>query len=323
MAKEILLYTDLYSYTCERLITSLDENLKKEVTLRVNSPGGSVFAAWGVFAKVKEHGNVTMQVDGLAASGAGNLLLYAKKAKALNVSRIMLHRADGYASTPEQKQLLNDINTDLRKQIEMRVDNAKFVAVTGRSIEDMFNPETRIDIWLTAKQAQELNIVTEIVELKPEEIKAMSDVMFDISAKLEINAPEIKLEDTMTTIEELKSKYPDLYKSVVKAATDAERDRFGAWMAWYEIDPKAVKEGIDKGEMITAKASQEFQLKMMSPEYLKKLASDSAPKIATAAASGSGGAGGAATAAQQELADFEANIDKNLGKKPTVAAAAK
>lgn len=324
MAKEILLYTDLYSYSTERLINALDENLKKEVRMRVNSPGGSVFASYGIFAKVKEHGNVTMHVDGMAASAAGLMLLYAKKVTALNVCRIMLHRADAYISTPEQRVQLDSINVDLRKQLEMRVDNAKFKAVTGSSFEDLFNPETRIDIWLTADQAKELKIVSEIIELKPEEAKAMSDLMWDVAAKLE-GAPEPKIidnpktEDTMTTLDELKAKYPVLYQQAVeaghKAGVTAERDRVGAWMAWIGVDQKKVIEGIEKGEGISAKASQELQVSAMSGDYLKNLSKDSNKGGNNNNQQEKPTPGGAGASA--EMIALETDLDKQLGIKKT------
>ena len=96
MAKELYLYNPIYSYTAEDLMRSFEEFKDEEITLRVNTPGGSVFDGYGILAKMKEHGNVTIMLDGMAASMGAFMLPYAKKVIAYDLAKVMIHRADAY-----------------------------------------------------------------------------------------------------------------------------------------------------------------------------------------------------------------------------------
>jgi ATP-dependent protease ClpP protease subunit len=284
MAKELLLYYGLYNFTCEELIKSIDANMDEEIVLRVNSPGGDVFSSWGVFAKMIEHGNVTVKVDGLAASGAANLLMYANKAESLDISRFLFHRANAYVDTPEQQVWLDKINADLRKKLEAKVSADLFKEVTGHTYDEMFNPETRLDIWLDAKQMKKLGIISKITKLTPAIEKTMAEFSFKVAASMAEDTPPIPTKNPSNmTPEEFKAKHPEAYASIVKASTDAERRRVKAWMAYNSVDPAKVKDGIDKGEEVTADVMAEMQVAMMAPEYLEKLKKDSAKSVTTAA----------------------------------------
>ena len=53
MAKELYLYNPIYSFVAEEVIKELNASMDDNVTLRLNTPGGSVFAGWGIIAKMK------------------------------------------------------------------------------------------------------------------------------------------------------------------------------------------------------------------------------------------------------------------------------
>jgi ATP-dependent Clp protease, protease subunit len=325
MAKELLLYFHLSNWSVDEMIKSINEVMEEEVTMRVNSPGGDVFASWGLFAKVSEHGNITIKVDGLAASGAGNLLMYAKRVECLDVSRFMMHRADAYAETPEQKQLLNDINADLRKKMEAKFTPELFKEVTGHTIEEMFNPETRVNIWLTAAQAKKLGLVSKVNKLNPaiekDIAKAMADYSMSIAAHADSTTPPpptptpTQINKNMT-LTEFKAQHPALFNEVyalgVTDGVKKEKDRVEALMVFAEVDPKKVKEMIEKGEELTTKAMAEFQLAATSEAYLAKLTKDSTGDVSTT----EDPKGAAAPSAKaKEVLAFEAEVNKGLGIK--------
>lgn len=291
MAKELLLYFGIQSYTVEDLINKLEENADEEVILRVNSPGGDAMAAWGLYSKVEEHGNVTLKYDGMGCSAAANLILYCQKAECLDVTTFLFHRAASYGEDdPETKRFVEKVNSDMRKKLTARVSDEKFKKVTGHTIEEMFSMETRLNIWLNAKQMKELGLVSKIRTLKPSEQKAMAQAMaqwkFDIAAMSENEPPTPPINQNMT-LEKLKAEFPAIYNAILEAGEKAgvkkENDRVMAWMAFAAIDAKKVVEGIEKGEPITARAMAEFQATSMSPEYLAKLQKDSAGAIKTEA----------------------------------------
>ncbi len=330
MAKELLLYTGIYSFTSEMMINALNENMTDEVVLRVNSPGGDVSAAWGLFAKVAEHGNVHIKVDGMAASGAWNLLLYAKKVTALDVSDFIIHRAASYREDdPETKQFVQKTNADLRKRLEARVTAQTFKEVTGYSLDELFDHDKRINIFLTAKQMKKLGIVSKIVKLEPAEMKQMAQAMaewkFQAAAKSDPededededeNVPVRKSNKTKPdndmTIEEIKAKYPAVYASIIAEGVKKEKDRVGAWMAYVSLDAKKVVDGIEKGEEVTPKVMAEMQMIGLSAERLEKLKAESAKDVSTEAATKQTPA---TDAAAKALAEFEKDVHKQAGLK--------
>lgn len=319
MAKEIILYYGLHNWTAEALINEIGANMGKKLTMRVNSPGGDVFASWGVFAKMIEHGNITVKVDGYAASGAFNLMFYAKEVECLDVSRFMCHRADGYAETPEQKQLLNSINADLRKKMESKIDTGKFKAVTGHTIEDLFNPETRLNIWLTAKQMKELGVVNKVNKLEPSEIMAiaadMSGLGFDVLAAvppvpIESEKPESK--NTDMTIEKLKAEFPLVYAAIMTEGAKQEKVRVSAWMAFQKIDADAVAKGIADGTEVNAAVIAQMTVKALSAENLKALGKDSPAGVEV---EDPAKVQAAKTEKEKEEASFIMKVNASLGRK--------
>lgn len=343
MPKEILLYGTIYNYTAQDFIDKMEEAKGDAVNVRVNSGGGEVLYGYGMIAKFKEHAKrKTVQVDGDASSMALMFVLYAANTKAINQARFVLHRASygewfeksAYFTQAHKDELLK-INKDFEAALRSKIDVPVLERMKNVTMADIFSLDKRIDVNLTAQEAKEIGLIEEIIDLTP-------DVKADIEAKMLAHAEEVsglKLaakaptpenpvnQNTVMTLEKLKAEHPALYAQIIaegeKLGIKKEQDRVGAWMAWAEVDPKKVKEGIDKGEEISAKATQEFTVAMLKGDYLKKLSAESAENVSTDA----GGAEGAdkdksknpKTAAEKSLAEFEADLDK--GKKKTAAAA--
>ena len=86
-------------------------------------------------------------------------------------------------------------------------------------------------------------------------------------------------------IKALKSDHPALFAEVValgqKEGVTAERDRVGAWMAFGDVDFKAVSEGINEGASLTAKVTAELSRKSFSASAIVAIESDNAPEVET------------------------------------------
>jgi ATP-dependent protease ClpP protease subunit len=63
------------------------------VDVHVNSPGGSVFAGLEIYNAIRDHGQATITVDGLAASAASLIAMSGKKIVMKPGALMMLHRA--------------------------------------------------------------------------------------------------------------------------------------------------------------------------------------------------------------------------------------
>lgn len=285
MAKELYLYTGIYSYTAQTLIAAINDVMSKPADLRVNSQGGDVFAFWGIAAKMTEHGNITLKYDGVGFSSAANLSLYAKKVIALKESKFLFHRADGYAETEQDKKLLAEVNTDLRSRMEARVNADKFKAITGYTIAQMFDPEQRINIFLSADQMKQLGLVDEVRDIDPVEINAFNERFFKVAAE---HVPPVQNPNqniTMNTLAELKEKFPAIYALAIeegkKVGIEAENDRIGAVMVFAHLDFEGCKKIIASGKPMTATQQAEFALKAASPEALVKLKENTQKDVAT------------------------------------------
>lgn len=283
MPKELLLYTPFYASTAMDLITKMEEIKSGDITIRVNSPGGSVSMAYGVFAKMREKSKagqkIHIKVDGIAASGAGNMLLFADSAEALSVSDFILHRAAAdYEGdmTQEQKDYLLKVNTDLRNLLESKVSNDKFKEVTGHSVDEMFALDKRIDIRLNSKQAKDLGLIQKIVKLETsQDLAAYYGSNIELMAqKLDDNKKEAKPVNTAQkhmTKEELKSQHPSVYDAIVAEATDIaskrERDRVASLTAYIGVDEAFVKAKINDGTFLSEAERSDLSIKLVNAQF--------------------------------------------------------
>lgn len=306
MAKEILLYSGIYSFVAEELIIAMNENMGSPITMRVNSGGGDVHSTWGIIAKMQEHGDVHIKVDGAAMSSAANLLMYAESVQALDVSNFVLHRADGYVSNPEDQAFLDKVNKDLKAKMTTKINADKFKEITGYTVDQLFNPETRINVYLTAKQMKDIGVVSKVTKVNPTELKAFNE-QFRIAAS---QNPE-NSNPTNMTLDKLKAEHPAVYAAVVaeitenvkKAAIAEERIRVKAWLAYAAIDPVAVGKGIGEGSPMDASIMAEMAVKGMAKNGLKDAETDS-PEASTAASPAS-----EAPVAPKEKAAKEKEVD--------------
>ncbi|OAB42610.1 ATP-dependent Clp endopeptidase proteolytic subunit ClpP [Paenibacillus antarcticus] len=133
----------------------------KDISLYINSPGGSVTAAFAVYDTMQFiKPNVRTICTGLAASAASLLLLAGHKGKrlALQHSEIMIHQPLGGA----QGQA-SDIEISARRILKIKDQlNRLFAEKTGQSLEKVTMDMER-DYFLSAEEAKSYGIVDEVV----------------------------------------------------------------------------------------------------------------------------------------------------------------
>lgn len=315
MAKEIYLYSPVYDFVAEEVITQMEENSASDISIRINSPGGSVFAGWGIIAKIKEATNkVSAKVDGFAASMATYILLFIKDVEALEVTKFVLHRADMYVSTPDDQAFLDSINKDLRAAMKSKLDLDKLKEIKGITLDDIFNPDTRLDVLLTAKEAKQIGLINKINKVNTADVKALTERFYHVAANVE----DPTLKTNPMTIEKLKAEFPTVYAAIIaegtKEGTTKERSRVKAFLGFAEIDPKAVKEAIEKGDEMTIDVMADFTSKSLSKGILAKIKTDSPDAVVTEEAKAE------QTEKEKKNADFLGAVNANLGIKETVKA---
>jgi len=292
MAKEILLYTSINSYSVSDFISQLESAKDGDVTIRMNTPGGSVYDGYGAIAKFKEFPNdKTIKVDGRADSFGAYFLCFCPQdsVECLDVSTFTFHRAampswyesDATLFNDAAKASLTKINDTLRAGIESKVTAKKWKAVTGVSLDDMFSLNSRIDVPLNAEQAKKLGLIGKVNTITPEKLAEIKAYSLDLAAEL---TPKVIVQpqnsDTMT-IQEVKSN-KEVFDAIKAEILTDEKDRIAAFAEFADIDPKAVLEAITKGDKFTHAFGAKMTVKAMSTEGKKNLVAASAPAVDTA-----------------------------------------
>ncbi len=138
------------------------ENPDKDISLYINSPGGSVSAGLSIFDTMQFiKPDVSTLCMGMAASMGAFLLAAGAKGKrnALPNSRIMIHQPSGGA----QGQA-TDIEIQAREILKLRESlNAILAERTGQSL-DKIKLDSERDFFMSAAEAQAYGLVDKVID---------------------------------------------------------------------------------------------------------------------------------------------------------------
>ena len=137
------------------------ENPDKDISLYINSPGGSVSAGMAIYDTMQFiKPEVSTLCTGLAASMGAFLLAAGAKGKRFSLpnSRIMIHQPSGGA----QGQA-TDIEIQAREILYLRERlNGILAEKTGRNIEEI-RKDTERDNFMSADQAAEYGMIDKVL----------------------------------------------------------------------------------------------------------------------------------------------------------------
>ena len=236
-----------------RELAALGEDVP-EIVVRINSPGGDVFAANAIYTRLKDHdAKITVKVDGWAASAATIIAMAGDTIKIPRNGVFMIHDPAMTVWDTFRAEDFEKMAQEL-KVIKQSIINAYSVK-TGKTVDEIsgfMSDET----WWTGDEAvangfcDEAKTVIEnagriIVNSVPIDMGSFKTV-----PKMLLNSPaatpgglqngrqpenkpkkeEKKMEpkDTITTIEALKAAYPDLTAAIEDNARKEERNRIKA-----------------------------------------------------------------------------------------------
>jgi ATP-dependent Clp protease protease subunit len=138
------------------------ENPDKDISLYINSPGGSVSAGLSIFDTMQFiKPDVSTLCMGMAASMGAFLLAAGAKGKrnALPNSRIMIHQPSGGA----QGQA-TDIEIQAREILKLRESLNQILAErTGQSL-DKIKSDSERDYFMSAAEAQAYGLIDKVIE---------------------------------------------------------------------------------------------------------------------------------------------------------------
>ncbi len=136
----------------------------KDLVVRVNSPGGDVFAAQAIYNQLKLYpGHVTMRIDGIAASAATIITCAGDTVIMPDNALYMIHNPKsallGYFDAQELAKYADTLNT-VRDSIV-----AVYAKRVGGTLTDVqLRHKMDAETWMTAAEAHEYGFVDEIDE---------------------------------------------------------------------------------------------------------------------------------------------------------------
>ncbi|MDE6448687.1 MAG: ATP-dependent Clp endopeptidase proteolytic subunit ClpP, partial [Muribaculaceae bacterium] len=165
MDRIIFLSTDVNDYTATVVqgqllyLDSVDPG--KDISIYLNSPGGSVIAGLGLYDTMQHiKSDVSTICIGMAASMAAVLLVAGAQGKrlALPHSRVMIHQPLGGV----QGQA-SDIEITAREILKYKAELYKIIADHSGMSLDRIEADADRDYWMTAQEAKEYGMIDNIL----------------------------------------------------------------------------------------------------------------------------------------------------------------
>lgn len=152
-----------------------------DITVWINSPGGDCVAAAQIYNMLMDYkGNVTVKIDGIAASAASVIAMAGAKVLVSPVSMLMIHNPATVAcgdSSEMQKaiSMLNEVKESIINAYEIKT------GMSRAKLSRLMDAET----WMDANSAVEMGFADGVLERASdtsEQGNAVTDVMFSRKA---------------------------------------------------------------------------------------------------------------------------------------------
>ena len=281
----------------------------ENITLHINSPGGSVFSAVAIANTLKNHkAKITANIDGLAASAATIITSACDIVRMPKNALFMVHNpiTFAYGNNQDMKKTVEMLDKVKDSIIETYLNKAK---TDRETLSELMDNET----WMNAETAKEYGFIDEIldenVEKEVVENKLIiNNMAFDISKfknfkekknqeprviNISVNStgsPEEiadKFRDILNstenqkneggnmTLEELKNKFPELCNQIFNEGKEAgitkERDRMREIDNWDVSNYSELVENAKYNEPVEASVLAVNILNKQKEERTQKL----------------------------------------------------
>ncbi len=165
MDRIIFLGTQIDDYTANTLQAQLlyldSVDAGKDISIYINSPGGSVYAGLGIYDTMQFiSSDVATICTGIAASMAAVLLVAGAEGKrsALRHARVMIHQPLGGA----QGQA-SDIEITAREIVKMKKELYTIISEHSHTPFEKVWADSDRDYWMTSQEAKEYGMVDEVL----------------------------------------------------------------------------------------------------------------------------------------------------------------
>ena len=165
MDRIIFLGTQINDYTANVIQAQLlfldSSELGKDISIYINSPGGAVYAGYGIYDTMQYIScDVSTICTGVAASMASILLVAGAKGKrfALPHSRVMIHQPLG-----GMQGQASDMEIAAREVIKVKKElNTILSTHSGQSFETIERDSDR-DYWMNAYEAKDYGMIDKVL----------------------------------------------------------------------------------------------------------------------------------------------------------------
>ncbi|MCO5235379.1 MAG: ATP-dependent Clp protease proteolytic subunit [Chitinophagaceae bacterium] len=141
----------------------------RDIQMYVNSPGGSVYAGFGVYDTMQYISpDIATICTGMAASMAAVLMCAGAKGKrtALKHARIMMHQPSSGAAGQA-----SDVLITVNEVKKIKAELYEVIAYHSGQEQDKIAKDFDRDFWMTATEAKEYGLVDEVLLINPKKQK--------------------------------------------------------------------------------------------------------------------------------------------------------
>lgn len=159
------------------------------VTLRINSPGGSVFGAQAMIAAMRAHPQpITAQIDSLAASAASVIASECAECVMAPGSMLMIHKAWGMTvgNADDHVQV-----SGLLSKIDAQIA-ATYARRAGSDDAEKYLSMMASETWFDADEAVSAGLADRVMEANTQRPAAMWDLSAYAAAPWQPSEPEVE-----------------------------------------------------------------------------------------------------------------------------------
>jgi|TARA_R100000479_G_scaffold148041_1_gene83593 ATP-dependent Clp endopeptidase proteolytic subunit ClpP len=213
---EISIYDEIgdYGTSAKQFIDDLKSVGGKDIVIRMNSVGGSVFDGLAIYNVLRSHtGYVNVKIEGLSASIASIIALAGDNIEMAENGFFMIHNPFGKSMGGAEDMRKTADLLDKIKQELVNIYSSK-TQLSEETISNMMDEET----WLTSQEAKEMGFIDTITE--PIKVAAS----FDFSKFTNVDSKEVNNRLQLITnikkskmTEELKSWFNGVKEEIINA----------------------------------------------------------------------------------------------------------
>lgn len=147
-------YIGFFGVEAEAFVREISELDVDELTVRINSPGGSVYDGWAIYNALQSHpAKVTTVVEGLAASAASFIAQAGDRRIMRKTSQMMIHNAWGICQGPasdmrEMADRLERLSNTIAEIYASRSGGPPAPWVEAMNDETWFSPDEAVTAGL-------------------------------------------------------------------------------------------------------------------------------------------------------------------------------